>query len=58
MSEAARGISFVALMMEAVQTCETLAKSCQSTRRYNTEDGHLQAQLICVHTLRWIISHI
>jgi hypothetical protein len=28
--------------MEAVQTSETLVNSYQSTRRYNTEDGHLQ----------------
>jgi hypothetical protein len=32
----------IALMMEAVQTCETLVNSYQSTRRYNPEDGHLQ----------------
>jgi hypothetical protein len=30
-----------ALMMEAVQTSETLADSYRSTRRYDPEDGHL-----------------
>jgi hypothetical protein len=34
--------SLIALMMEAVQTCETLVNSYQSTRRYNPEDSHLQ----------------
>jgi hypothetical protein len=31
----------IALMMEAVQTSETLVNSYQSTRRYNPEDSHL-----------------
>jgi hypothetical protein len=31
----------MALMMEAVQTSETLVNSYQSTRRYNPEDSHL-----------------
>jgi hypothetical protein len=31
----------IALMMEAVQTYETLVHSYQSTRRYNPEDSHL-----------------
>jgi hypothetical protein len=33
----------VALMMEAVQTSETLVKSYQSTRLYNPEDSHLHS---------------
>jgi hypothetical protein len=33
----------IALMMEAVQTSETLVNSYQSTRRYNPEDGHLHS---------------
>jgi hypothetical protein len=32
----------IALMMEAVQTSETLVNSHQSTRRYNPEDSHLR----------------
>jgi hypothetical protein len=32
-----------ALMMEAVQTSETLVNSYQSTRRYNPEDSHLHS---------------
>jgi hypothetical protein len=31
----------VAMMMEAVRTCETPANLYQCTRRYNPEDGHL-----------------
>jgi hypothetical protein len=31
-----------ALMMEAIQTSETLVNSYQSTRCYNAEDSHLQ----------------
>jgi hypothetical protein len=38
--------SAIALMMEAVQTCETLVNSHQSTRRYNPEDIHLQFHLL------------
>jgi hypothetical protein len=30
---------FIALMMEAVQTSETLVNSYQCTRRYNPEDN-------------------
>jgi hypothetical protein len=33
----------IALMMEAVQTSETLINSYQSTRRYNPDDSHLQS---------------
>jgi hypothetical protein len=29
-------------MMEAVQASETLVNSYQSTRRYNTEENHIQ----------------
>jgi hypothetical protein len=32
----------IALMMEAVQTSETLVNSYQSTQRYNPEDSHHQ----------------
>jgi hypothetical protein len=31
----------IALMMDAVQTYETLVNSYQSTRSYNPEDSHL-----------------
>jgi hypothetical protein len=36
-------VSFVALMMEAVQTSETSVNSYQCTRRYNPEDSHLHS---------------
>jgi hypothetical protein len=32
----------IALMMEAARTSETLVNFCQTTRRYNPEDSHLQ----------------
>jgi hypothetical protein len=38
--------SLDALMMEAVQTCETLVNSYQSTRRYNPDDRHLHYYII------------
>jgi hypothetical protein len=37
-------MSFIALMMEAVQTSETSVNLCQSTRRCNPEHRHL-----CTH---------
>jgi hypothetical protein len=37
--DGARGL-LIALMIEAVQTSETLVNSYQSTRRYNPEDSH------------------
>jgi hypothetical protein len=37
------------LMMEAVQTSETLVNSYQSTRHYKPEDNHLQE--LCLHKL-------
>jgi hypothetical protein len=37
-----RGL-LVDLMMEAVQTSETLVNLHQSTRRYNPEDSHLHS---------------
>jgi hypothetical protein len=40
MSEVA---SLIALMMEAVQTSETLVNSYQSTQLYNPEDSHLHS---------------
>jgi hypothetical protein len=33
--------AMIALMMEAVQTSETLVNSYQSSQRYNPEDSHL-----------------
>jgi hypothetical protein len=33
--------SFIALMMEAARTSETLVNFCQTTRRYNPEDSYL-----------------
>jgi hypothetical protein len=33
---------YISLMMEAVQTSETLVNSYQSTRRYNPEDSRLR----------------
>jgi hypothetical protein len=35
----------ITLMMEAVQTSETLVNSYQSTRLYNPEDSHLHSLL-------------
>jgi hypothetical protein len=34
-------MSFIALMMEAASTSETLVNFYQTTRRYNPEDSHL-----------------
>jgi hypothetical protein len=34
--------ALIALVMEAVQTSETLVNLHQSTRRYNPEDSHLR----------------
>jgi hypothetical protein len=39
-----------ALMMEAVQTFETLLNSYQSTRRYNTVDSHLHCLPDTLHS--------
>jgi hypothetical protein len=36
-------MAVITLMMEAVQTSETLVNSYQSTWRYNPEDIHLQS---------------
>jgi hypothetical protein len=41
-------MAVIALMMEAVQTSETLVNSRQSTRRCNPEDSHLQ-ETIFIH---------
>jgi hypothetical protein len=35
--------ALISLMMETVQTSETLVNSYQSTRRYNPEDSHLHS---------------
>jgi hypothetical protein len=35
-------VAMIALMMEAIQTSETLANSYQSRRRYNPEGSHLR----------------
>jgi hypothetical protein len=37
-----RAASLIALMMEAVQTCETLLNSYKSTRLYSPQDSDLQ----------------
>jgi hypothetical protein len=42
---------FWAMMMEAVQTSETLVNSYQYTLRYNPEDSHLQG-LSCIAVQR------
>jgi hypothetical protein len=34
-------VRIIALMMEAVETSETLVNSYQTTRRYNPEDSHV-----------------
>jgi hypothetical protein len=39
----------IALMMEAVQTSETLINSYQSTRQYNPEDSHLQSLIMIIY---------
>jgi hypothetical protein len=41
--------AFVALMMEAVQTSETLVNSYQSTRRYNAEDSHVLSNIVVLY---------
>jgi hypothetical protein len=43
MEAAGTSESFIALMMEAANISETLVKICQTTRRYNPEDGHLHS---------------
>jgi hypothetical protein len=45
----------IALMMELVQTSETVVNFYQSTRRYNPEDSHLQRLYSYIYKLR---SHI
>jgi hypothetical protein len=37
-------VATIALMMEGVQTTETLGNSYRSTRRYNTEDSYLHIE--------------
>jgi predicted transcriptional regulator len=49
------GDRLIALMMEAVQTSETLVNSYQSTRIYNQEDSHLSAFSL-VHIACWVKS--
>jgi hypothetical protein len=44
------------LMMEAVQTSETLVNSNQSTRRYNPEDSHLHL-LLPLFAADWLSLH-
>jgi hypothetical protein len=39
-----RKASLIVLLMEAVQTSETLVNLYQSTRRYNPEGSHLRAE--------------
>jgi hypothetical protein len=34
-------LPFIALMMEAVRTSDTLLNSCQSARRYNPQENRL-----------------
>jgi hypothetical protein len=34
-------VNFIALMMEAARTCETMVNFYQTTRRYDPEDSHL-----------------
>jgi hypothetical protein len=41
----------IALIMEAVQTSETLVHSYKSTRRYNPEDSRLQCYLIGLQSI-------
>jgi hypothetical protein len=36
---------FIALMMEAARTSETLVNFYQTARRYNPEDSHLQNEM-------------
>jgi hypothetical protein len=40
--EVYRRLRAIALMMEAASTTETSATFYQTTRRYNSEDSHLQ----------------
>jgi hypothetical protein len=53
------------VMMEAVQTSETSVNSYQSTRRYNPEDSHLQAnsrsaanKIVAFHGTRLFINRV
>jgi hypothetical protein len=39
-------LMMIILMMEAVQTSETLVSSYHSTRRYNPEGSHLQLFIV------------
>jgi hypothetical protein len=48
-----RGIT---LIMEAIQTSETLVNSYQSTWRYNPEDSHLRTYF-CTKSLENAIFH-
>jgi hypothetical protein len=50
-----RMASLIALMMEAVQTSETLVNSYQSTWRYNPEDSHLHSH--CCENLKSYLCH-
>jgi hypothetical protein len=45
-------------MTEAVQTSETLVNSCQSTRRYNWEDSHLQVKEVCCNIHNILIAPV
>jgi hypothetical protein len=45
---------FLALMMEAARTSETLVNFYQTTRHYNPEDSHL----LFLHCFRTILFHI
>jgi hypothetical protein len=47
-SEVCSASIVIALMMEAVQTSETLVNLYQSARRYNPEDSHLPNSLFRV----------
>jgi hypothetical protein len=43
--ETSMGRLLIALMMEAVQTCETLVNLYQPTRRYNPEESIFQRKI-------------
>jgi hypothetical protein len=48
----------IALMMEAVQTYETLANSYPSIRRYNPEDSHIYGYFLLMLVARIYNNHL
>jgi hypothetical protein len=47
---------FIALMVEAARTSETLVNFYQTARRYNPEDSYLRKWCICHDDLSWLLA--